>query len=212
LKLLLYLPEWAFRFVYGKFSAYWDRERGWEHERYSRMFAGRHVLEVGGGMGYDGIKLASQAASLTWAELNAEQIRFLRRVADSFGTGNLGFELLDDPLTHRFSTRFDAFYAHGVLHHVPFEVARAQFANIDRHLEPGARVVMLMYPRERWESVGRPSFQEFGRFTDGGCPWTEWYDKEKILQLVGPGYDLREELKWGAGGIEFVNFELEKAG
>lgn len=163
-------------------------------------------------MGYDGIKLAAHASSYTWAELNADQIRFLRRLADSFGKGDFSFEQLENPLTHCFDRRFDALYAHGVLHHVPFETARAQFANMDRFLEPGAKVVMLMYPKQRWESVGCPPFEDFGRFTDGGCPWAEWYDEEKILQLVGPGYRLNDTIHWGHGGIEFVNFELEKTG
>ena len=45
--------------------------------------------------------------------------------------------------------------------------------------------------------------------TDGGCPWTEWYDEEKILKLVGNQFDLKDSILWG-NGPEFINFELIK--
>ena len=67
-----------------------------------------------------------------------------------------------------------------------------------------------MYPKQRWEHYGKPSFDKFGHYTDGGCPWTEWYDEDKITNLVGTNYKLLESKYWGWRNIEFVNFELQK--
>lgn len=207
---LLKYPDWLLKWQYERFAAFWKKERQWEHERYAELFSGRHVLEVGGGMGYDGLQYAKRAASYTWAELSETQIEFLKRIAGLYGNGNFSYEWLQDPLTHAYHRRFNAFYAHGVLHHVPLELAQAQFAQIDRYLEPGSKVVMLMYPKQRWIDCGKPSFETFGKYTDGGCPWAEWYDEEKILQLCGEGYKLLNTIYWGHNQTEFVNFELEK--
>jgi len=68
----------------------------------------------------------------------------------------------------------------------------------------------LMYPKERWEMCGKPDFTQFGKYTDGGCPWTEYYDLDKMQRLVGKKYRLTDVSKWGGNAIEFVNFEFIK--
>lgn len=206
---MLYNPDWLLKLEYGVYAKKWKRERGWEYAKYSPLFSGRDVLEVGGGMGYDGMMYARVANTYTYAELNPLQLDFIKRVNNLYGVTNTAFELMNDTV-HVFPRQYNAFYAHGVLHHVPFEVARKQFENIDRYLLPGSKVVMLMYPRQRWENAGRPAFEKFGDFTDGGCPWTEWYDEEKILRLTGNAYTLDASVYWGHDKTEFVNFELTK--
>lgn len=210
LRFLHQLPEWLFKWLYNRFTYFWQKERGWEYERYSALFAGRHILEFGGGMGYDGIQYARQAASYTWAELSLVQLDFLKKVASLYGQGRFHFEHLAEPMQHVYPQMYDALYAHGVLHHVPFDVAQKQFLNADKFLLPGAKVVLLMYPKERWIACGCPSFEKFGRYTDGGCPWAEWYDDEKIKQLCGENYTLQNTIYWGHNQTEFVNFELVK--
>ena len=99
---------------------------------------------------------------------------------------------------------------------MPFEDAKKQFNNLNRFLEKGCYVVFLMYPKERWEDAGKPNFRDFGRSTDGGCPWTEWYDEDKILNLVGEEFKLIDVIPWAFQKKEngdvpaFINFELEK--
>ncbi len=206
-------PDFLLKIFYNYFARKWKRERGWEHNRYKSLFEGKDVLEIGSGLGYDSLVYSTTCKSYTHAELNNNQLGFLNRIHQLYQTQiSIYFELLEDPFKHTFSRSFDAFYAHGVLHHIPFEEAKMQFQNIDKFLKTGSAVVFLMYPKERWVLAGSPSFEKFGDYTDGGCPWTEYYDTEKIKALVGDNYELTFEYKWGYNCTEFVNFEFIKKG
>ena len=201
-------------FIYADF---WKKERGWEHKRYSKMFKGRDVVEVGSGFGFDGIMYSQKANSHTYCDINPRQLDFLKRITNVIDKKvrpikNVKFEWLEDPLSQSFDRKFTALYSHGVLHHVPLAFAKKEFANFNKYLEVGSPVVFLMYPKTRWVDCGMPPFETFGNFTDSGCPWAEYYDEEKTMELVGPGFELNEVIHWGANDREFVNFELTKMG
>ncbi len=208
---LLGLDDRALREIYESFKPFWDKERGWEHKRYASYFNGRNVLEIGSGLGYDAISLAKSTTKWTCADILDANLQVVKRIAKLHGILNISTQLMAEILEHDFKRIFNAFYAHGVLHHIPFELAQKQVAHISCFLEPGTRVVLLMYPRERWEHCGKPAFEDFGAMTDGpGTPWAEWYDDNKIKKLFGEEYELIETIPWGWKNIEFINFELIK--
>ncbi len=91
------------------------KRRGWEYEKYCAAFQGRDVLEIGSGLGYDGIKYAADANSYTYAELNPIQLDFLKRITAMYSRTNIGFEYMQDPTAHVFPKQYSGFYAHGVL-------------------------------------------------------------------------------------------------
>jgi SAM-dependent methyltransferase len=196
---------------YKHFIAFWEKERGWEYDKYSQTFYGRSVLEIGSGLGYDGVTYAKSAHKWTFCDIIPANLKLVQRITDLLEVINVNFQLIENVVNHDYGEMFDGFYAHGVLHHVPFEVARQEVINIDKFLKKGAAIVMLMYPYERWEMCGKPPFEEFGCMTDGeGTPWAEYYDEEKIQLLFGPNYQLDSCIKWGHQNAEFVNFELTK--
>lgn len=196
---------------YDEWAVFWRDERGWEYERYGAQYAGRKVLEIGSGLGFDALAYSKSAAQWVCADIIADNVAFVQRIAGLKGRENITCQHMTDVFTHDFGMTFDGFHAHGVLHHIPFEAAQKEVAHIDQFLNPGAVVTLLMYPFERWEFCGKPDFTEFGCMTDGkGTPWAEWYDETKILDLMGAGYDLNKTIKWGYKDLEFVNFELVK--
>jgi SAM-dependent methyltransferase len=208
---LLALSDADFAEFWRAGSAKWTAERGWEYERFGARFAGLRVLEIGSGLGHDGLALAPRVRNWTFCDILAQNLTLVRRAARLLGVRNVSFQQLHDPLAHDFRGTFGAFWAHGVLHHLPFALARREMANIDRFLAVGAVAGVLMYPRERWEAAGRPPFGEFGARTDGpGTPWAEWYDEDKILALFGPAWALRDTVHWGSADSRFVTFELVK--
>ncbi len=208
--LLTLSTEAIFEF-YRKCIEFWQKERGWEYERYSELFLGRSVLEIGSGLGYDGITYSKSVRKWTFCDIMPQNLAFIKKVAGHLEVKNIYFQLIEDVFEHDFKDLYDGFYAHGVLHHVPFEVAQKEVRNIDKFLLSGSKVVLLMYPYERWEMCGRPSFEEFGCMTDGeGTPWAEFYDEEKLKSLFGDGFELLNETKWGYRNSEFVNYELIK--
>ena len=198
---------------YNTYITLWQKERGWEYESYKDLFRNKSILEIGSGLGYDGIVFSRYVKKWTFSDIVYENIMFLKRITKLFKVKNIAFEYIEDIFSHNFPEYYEGLYAHGVLHHIPFDFAKKQIENIDRFLKPHSKIVCLMYPKERWEYYGCPKFVDFGKITDGeNTPWAEWYDKEKIQKLFGDNYLLLEEKKWGWKNIEFVNFVLEKKG
>jgi hypothetical protein len=205
--------------MYEYFTQFWKMERGWEYERYIPMFQGLDVVEIGSGLGYDGINYSQYSKTYTFCDINPDQLQTVQRIAglfnegrlmDKFTNNNHDYQLIEDPFTHDYKRNFNALYSHGVLHHVPFETAQREFAHVNKFLLPRSKVVLLMYPRQRWEKAGKPDPTLFGRHTDPGCPWSDWYDEEKIMKLVGEDFVLDKTIYWGHENTEFVNFELTK--
>jgi len=54
------------------------------------------------------------------------------------------------------------------------------------HLPMGGRWIELGYPKSRWEREGRMPFDKWGQKTDGGAPWIEWHDLEKLRYVLAP--------------------------
>jgi hypothetical protein len=48
------------------------------------------------------------------------------------------------------------------------------------------RWIELAYPKVRWEREGRLPATEWGERTDGGAPWIEWHDLQKLEYLFAP--------------------------
>ena len=70
--------------------------------------------------------------------------------------------------------------------------------------------ILINFDGQSRNYTNSPDFSAFGNSTDGGCPWTEYYDLEKMQALVGSKYKLVDVSKWGHQSIEFVNYEFVK--
>jgi SAM-dependent methyltransferase len=163
-------------------------EIGWLGSLYGDTFRGRRVLELGSGLGFDGIRFARQGASWTFADIVADNLAVIRRVAALKGLTEVAFHLIGDDLSFdALPPGFDAIWVFGSIHHVPFEIARREALAALERLKPGGRWLELVYPRERWLREGAPPFEQWGRLTDGErTPWAEWHDIEKVRQRLFP--------------------------
>jgi hypothetical protein len=175
----------------------WDRmaerryagEIGWVGPLYFDTFRGRKVIELGAGLGFDGLRFAANGASWTFTDIVPDNLELIRRVArlKQLG-GRVAFSLIGDDLS--FATLpydYDAVWAFGSLHHVPFEIARREAHHVLGHLKPGGRWMELVYPRQRWLREGAPPFEHWGKITDGErTPWAEWHDLEKVKRRLSP--------------------------
>jgi len=106
------------------------------------QYAGRDVLEIGGGMGTDLAQFARHGARVTDVDLSSGHLtlakenfavrglhgRFIQRDAESLPFDDCTFDLV---------------YSNGVLHHTPN--TQAAIAEITRVLRPGGRVIVMMY-------------------------------------------------------------------
>ncbi len=199
--------------------AYWERGRedttvpevrGWFQDLYRDRLTGLEVADVGPGIGVDGFFFASRGARVTFVDIVDDNLRLLERIGRLKGL-DVETVLADDIFDIRLPHEVDVLLFVGSLHNAPFEISRREAASLVRWLRPGGLVLMLAYPRERYEALGATSFEEFGRRCDGErTPWVEWYDDDKVRRLFGPEFTLNWSRNFGQDGIEFNWFELTR--
>jgi hypothetical protein len=164
-------------------------EIGWLAPLYADSFRSRQVLELGSGLGFDGLRFVKAGAAWTFADIVPDNLAVIRRVAGLKGLeGRVRFHLIGEDLSFAgLPDDYDAIWVFGSIHHVPFEIARREALAALGHLKPGGRWMELVYPRERWLREGAPPFEQWGKLTDGErTPWAEWHDIEKVRRRLFP--------------------------
>ena len=189
--------------------------RGWFHCLYSDIFAGRRVIEVGSGFGFDGINFLAHGAHWTFSDLVLDNLNLVRRVVDHLGLGERASYLHVDnerSFAGLQSEPVDAIWAIGSLHHAPFDIARTETLDLLRHLKTGGRWIELTYPYERWLREGALPFSEFGKRTDGErTPWAEWYDLEKVKRRLFPSRTTTIlDFTTGGGNFGWVDLRVDE--
>uniref|UniRef100_A0A6M3KFD3 Putative methyltransferase n=1 Tax=viral metagenome TaxID=1070528 RepID=A0A6M3KFD3_9ZZZZ len=186
------------------------KEAAWYLKYYEPIFRGRDVCEVGPGIGLDGIWFAERGARMTFADIVPDNLRLLRRICGLQGICAEFYEI-NNPLKFDLAQNFDAFLMVGIVHHSPFDFMRRELRAMMKFLNPGGRVAVMAYPKERYVKSRAEDFTEFARMTDGvRTPWAEWYDDAKIRRLFGR----RFELNWSRNfnDDKFAWFDLTKKG
>jgi hypothetical protein len=156
---------------------------------YGDTFRDRQVLELGSGLGFDGLRFAAGGAAWTFADIVPDNLAVIRRIASLKGLEpRVHFHLIGDDLSFAgLPEDYDVIWVFGSIHHVPFEIARREAVDALGHLKPGGRWMELVYPRERWLREGALPFEQWGKLTDGErTPWAEWHDVEKVRRRLFP--------------------------
>ena len=105
------------------------------------------VLELGCGVGTDGVQFARAGADYTGVDLTDAAVELAQKnfeLQDLAGT----FRTADAEKLDFANDSFDLVYSHGVLHHTP-ETGRA-ISEIHRVLRPGGRAVVMLYHRDSY--------------------------------------------------------------
>ena len=165
----------------------WEH-RGWYHTLYAEWMRGKKVMDVGSGFGVDSITFAQHGARVTFVDLVETNLEVLERLCRIMGLAEVRFVPFKDLDSLRaLDTDYDVIMAMGSMHHAPDHVVRPEYQELLRHLKVGGRWLQLAYPRSRWIREGRMPFSKWGGITDGGAPWAEWYDLERLLGMLAPG-------------------------
>src|SRR5687768_1943446 len=161
--------------------------RGWYQTLYRDVLKGKSVLDVGSGMGIDGVEFARHGARVTFLDIVESNLEVLKRLCRIFGAPDVRFVYLQNLASLDVLPEFDVIWCQGSMINAPFDFSARESAALVRHLKPGGRWIELAYPRERWERDGRPAFSVWGTMTDGeGTPWMEWYDLDRLLKRLAP--------------------------
>ena len=161
--------------------------RGWYQVLYKDVFRGKKVMDVGSGLGFDSITYAEAGAQMTCVDIVESNLAVIKRLCKIKGLTNIRFCYFKDlTALDELPTDYDAIYCQGSLINAPVEVTRIEAQALLKHLPVGGRWIELAYPKKRWVRDGRMPFTKWGRKTDGGAPWMEWHDLDKIRAFLAP--------------------------
>jgi ubiquinone/menaquinone biosynthesis C-methylase UbiE len=162
-------------------------------EREAAILKGKHLLEVGCGMGYDSLEFLKRGVRVTATDLTPNAVKLSRRHFEIEGvqpedvrTAN-GLKLPFDDNT------FDAVWANGVLH-ATGDTARA-IAEARRVLKPGGRAIIShFYRKPSWmymlHHVGRENIE----YKEEDPPVNEFYT-EKQIEAMFVGFKIVEAVQ-----------------
>jgi len=164
--------------------------RGWYVLLYKDIFRGRKVLDVGCGLAPTTIYFAEHGAEVTFLDIVESNVRVVQRICEAKGLQSSFCHMDDLSSLKSLPPDYDFIYCCGSMINMPLEGARMEAQALLEHLPVGGRWVELGYPKARWEREGALPFDRWGERTDGGAPWIEWHDLEKLAYMLSPaGFD-----------------------
>ena len=184
---------------------YFDEVEARKHlvEPHIKQFAqfprwqGKHILEIGCGIGTDAINFARHGARVTAIDLSETSLELTRRRARIYGLENRidFYQANAEQLTLTVPPQpYDLIYAFGVIHHTPNP--ERSIDQIRYYLKPGSVVKIMVYNKYSWRAFsilmnhgkGRPwKMPEFiSRYSEAteGCPVTHVFTKRRIRKLL----------------------------
>ncbi|MHC4476797.1 MAG: class I SAM-dependent methyltransferase [Planctomycetota bacterium] len=171
-----------------KFS--WIMER---IEREAIILKGKHLLEIGCGMGYDSLEFLRRGVRVTATDLTPNAVRLARRHfecegvhAEDIRTANgLDLPFNDDT--------FDAVWSNGVLH-ATGDTAKA-VREVWRVLKPGGRAVIShFYRKPSWMYLLHHLGRENIEYKEEDPPVNEFYTEKQVLDFF-KGFDIIEAVQ-----------------
>jgi len=191
-----------------------QREKYWYRQYYTKDFwKDRKVIDIGCGFCADSLSFAIRGANMIFADIVEENVEIAKRLCRIFKV-DAEFLVIDSFKKLRELPKLSVVLALGSLHHAPIKMIKPEMQELCKHLKTGGRWLQLAYPYERWVACGSPSFERFGVMTDGeGTPWAEWYDANKLMDVLSPfKFDLQIETEFAKYHEynQFIWFDLKK--
>lgn len=159
-------------------------------DRVAPRLKGKHILEIGCGMGFDSVELMKRGVRVTATDLTPAAVEVAQRHYDAKGLSAEEVRVanvldLDFP-----DENFDGVYAIGVVHHTGNTPQAIR--EIHRVLKPGGLAVISHIYR-------RPSFfhmlSKFGRenieFKEEDAPVIDFFTEEEVMKML-PGFTVEE--------------------
>ena len=159
-------------------------------DREAKLLKGKHLLEIGCGMGYDSLEFLKRGVRVTATDLTPNAVKMtlqhfaVEKVqAEEVRTANA----LDLPLEDNI---FDAVWSNGVLH-ATGDTRRA-IAEARRVLKPGGRAIIShFYRKPSWMYTINRLGRENIEYKEEDPPVNEFYTDEEVLDFF-QGYQVIE--------------------
>jgi 2-polyprenyl-3-methyl-5-hydroxy-6-metoxy-1,4-benzoquinol methylase len=158
---------------------------------------GKHVLEIGCGIGTDTMNFARNGAQVTAVDLSEKSLEMARMRAEVFGLSDRirffhgSAESLSDLVP---ADTFDLVYSFGVIHHTPHPDRVLE--HVRNYVRPGSTVKIMVYNRYSWKvfwilmTYGKGQFWRLAEMiarhseAETGCPVTYTYTKRELRELL----------------------------
>jgi ubiquinone/menaquinone biosynthesis C-methylase UbiE len=162
-------------------------------EQEAAILKGKHLLEIGCGMGYDSLEFLKRGVRVTATDLTPNAVEITRRHfevegvhAEDVRTANA----LDLPFDDNY---FDAVWANGVLHATGDTHRAIQEAR--RVLKPGGRAIIShFYRKPSWMYLLHHLGRENIEYKEEDPPVNEFYTENEILEMFG-GFQIVEAVQ-----------------
>ena len=165
----------------------------------------KKILDLGCGLGRDGIFLAEKGFEVTFADIIPSNIKIIERIC-KLKKLNCKFKLIQSYEDYGALGTFDLILAMGSLHHMPIKITKKIIDIMFKNFESNkTQFLILAYPYERWKNDGCLPFRFWGSRTDGNAPWTEYFTLDKISFIFSKNFKLIEQYNYKD---EFIYFYL----
>jgi ubiquinone/menaquinone biosynthesis C-methylase UbiE len=162
-------------------------------EQEAAVLKGRHLLEVGCGMGYDSLEFLKRGVRVTATDLTPRAVNLSRRHFEIEGVQAEEVRManvLDLPFERN---TFDAVWANGVLH-ATGDTARA-IREVRRVLKPGGRAIIShFYRKPSWMYVLHRWGRENIEHKEEDPPVNEFLTEQEILGMFD-GFEIIEAVQ-----------------
>ncbi len=162
-------------------------------EKEAALLEGKHLLEVGCGLGYDSLEFLKRGVRVTATDLTPTAVRLTRRHFELEGVEAEEIRQ-ENALALSFQDgTFDAVWANGVLHATGDP--ECALREVKRVLKPGGRAIIShFYRRPSWmyllHRLGRANIEH----EDEDPPVNEFLNERKILALFS-GFEVIEAVR-----------------
>ena len=159
-------------------------------DREAKILKGKHLLEIGCGMGYDSLEFLKRGVCVTATDLTPNAVKMTLQhfeVEDVNAEDVRIANALDLPFE---DNTFDAVWANGVLH-ATGDTRRA-IAEARRVLKPGGRAIIShFYRKPSWMYTINRLGRENIEYKEEDPPVNEFYTDEEVLDFF-QGYEIVE--------------------
>ncbi len=184
--------------------------------QFAEKFRDKAVLSFGSGFGFQEILFERQGARVTCMDIVKENIGVIQRISKIWKLENLSTAVQSNASELGVDRTYDCIYAHGSIHHMPFENQIELFKAFDRALNDGGEIIVMIYTDYFMRvsgAAGDP--QKFARYTDPDSegianPWSEAYDIQKLQALGGQAFVLTHHQPSNNGLYAWARFERRK--